>query len=130
MVLVTTSWQRWAGGLAVSLVVFAVLYLTVIQPSTNTANQAVKAGMQQTQQATKQAQQQINSASAGNPASGASGHASKQFASAVHPLNARSAVRDATRSQSESRRPGAPSRSAWAHLLSGVRHDPLNHQRS
>jgi hypothetical protein len=80
MVLVTTSWQRWAAGLAVSLVVFVVLYLTVIQPSTNTANQAVKAGMQQTQQAIKQAQQQINSAGASNQASVASGHASKQFA--------------------------------------------------
>ncbi len=51
MVIVTTSWQRWAAGLAASLVVFLVLYLTVIQPSDNTANQAVKAGMQQTQQA-------------------------------------------------------------------------------
>ncbi len=80
MVLVTTSWQRWAAGLAVSLVVFLVLYLTVIQPSSNTANQAVKAGMQQTQQAIKQAQQQINSGS--NQASAASGHASKQFAAA------------------------------------------------
>ena len=63
MVLVTTSWQRWAAGLAVSLVVFLVLYLTVIQPSTNTANQALKTGEAQTQQAIKQAQQQITSAS-------------------------------------------------------------------
>jgi hypothetical protein len=78
MVIVNTSWQRWAAGLAVSLVVFLVLYLTVIQPSTNTANQAVKAGMQQTQQAIKQAQQQINSAS--NQANAASAHASKQTA--------------------------------------------------
>ena len=82
MVLVTTSWQRWAAGLAVSLVVFLVLYLTVIQPSTNTANQAVKAGVQQTQQAIKQAQQQINSATGSNKASAASGHASKQLAAA------------------------------------------------
>jgi uncharacterized protein YpmB len=80
MVLVTTSWQRWAAGLAVSLVIFLVLYLTVIQPSTNTANQAVKAGMQQTQQAIKQAQQQINAGT--NQAKAASGHASKQAAAA------------------------------------------------
>jgi hypothetical protein len=80
MVLVTTSWQRWAAGLAVSLVVFLVLYLTVIQPSTNTANQAVKAGEQQTQQAIKQAQQQINAGT--NQAKAASGHASKQAAAA------------------------------------------------
>jgi hypothetical protein len=78
MVLVTTSWQRWAAGLAVSLVIFLVLYLTVIQPSTNTANQAVKTGEAQTQQAIKQAQQQINDAS--DQASAASGHTSKQAA--------------------------------------------------
>ncbi len=80
MVIVNTSWQRWAAGLAVSLIIFVVLYLTVIQPSTNTANQAVKAGEAQTQQAIKQAQQQINSAS--SQANVASGHASKQAAAA------------------------------------------------
>jgi hypothetical protein len=80
MVIVNTSWQRWAAGLAVSLVIFLVLYLTVIQPSTNTANQAVKSGEAQTQQVIKQAQQQINGAS--NQASAASGHASKQAAAA------------------------------------------------
>jgi hypothetical protein len=87
MVLVTTSWQRWAAGLAVSLVVFVVIYLTVIQPSTNTANQAVKAGMQQTQQAIKQSQQQIDRATSANQAnanqaSAASRHANKQLAAA------------------------------------------------
>ena len=80
MVIVNTSWQRWAAGLAVSLIIFVVLYLTVIQPSTNTANQAVKAGEAQTQQAIKQAQQQINSAN--SQANVASGHASKQAAAA------------------------------------------------
>jgi hypothetical protein len=70
MVIVNSSWQRWAAGLAVSLIIFLVLYLTVIQPSTNTANQAIKTGEAQTQQAIKQAQQQISSA--GNQASGAS----------------------------------------------------------
>ena len=80
MVLVTTSWQRWAAGLAVSLVIFLVLYLTVIQPSTNTANQAVRTGEAQTQQAIKQAQQQIDSA--GKQASAASGYAGKHAAAA------------------------------------------------
>lgn len=97
MVLVTTSWQRWAAGLAVSLVVFLVLYLTVIQPSSNTANQAVKAGMQQTQQAIKQAQQQINSGS--NQASAASGHASKQFAAAGAKANKQLAAAGAKANQ-------------------------------
>jgi hypothetical protein len=99
MVLVTTSWQRWAAGLAVSLVVFLVLYLTVIQPSTNTANQAVKAGMQQTQQAIKQAQAQINSASASNPASAASGHANKQVAAAGAKANQQLAAAGAKANQ-------------------------------
>jgi hypothetical protein len=76
MVIVNTSWQRWAAGLAVSLIIFLVLYLTVIQPSSTTANQAIKAGEAQTQQAIKQAQQQVNGA--GIQASGASGHARKQ----------------------------------------------------
>jgi F0F1-type ATP synthase membrane subunit b/b' len=80
MVIVNTSWKRWAAGLAVSLIIFLVLYLTVIQPSTNTANQAIKTGEAQTQQAIKQAQQQINSA--GNQATGASGRASKHAAAA------------------------------------------------
>ena len=99
MVLVTTSWQRWAAGLAASLVVFLVLYLTVIQPSTNTANQAVKAGMQQTQQAIKQAQQQLNSAGAGNQASVASGHASKQVAVAKAKANQQLAAAGAKANQ-------------------------------
>jgi F0F1-type ATP synthase membrane subunit b/b' len=86
MVLVTTSWQRWAAGLAVSLVVFLVLYLTVIQPSTNTANQAVKAGVQQTQQAIKQAQQQINAGT--NQAKAASGQAAAVGAKANKQLAA------------------------------------------
>ena len=80
MVLVTTSWQRWAAGLAVSLVVFLVLYLTVIQPSTNTANQAVKAG-----EAADAAGDQAGPATdqrGSNQASAASGHASKQAAAA------------------------------------------------
>jgi hypothetical protein len=97
MVLVTTSWQRWAAGLAVSLVVFLVLYLTVIQPSTTTANQAVKAGLQQTQQAIKQAQQQINSAS--NPASAASGHANHQVTAAGAKANKQLAAAGAKANQ-------------------------------
>ena len=100
MVLVTTSWQRWAAGLAVSLVVFAVIYLTVIQPSTNTANQAVKAGLQQTQQAIRQSQQQINQASGANQANAvAAGHASKQVAAAAKQANKQLAAAGAKANQ-------------------------------
>ncbi len=96
MVIIHTSWQRWAAGLAVSLVIFLVLYLTVIQPSTNTANQAVKAGMQQTQQAIKQAQQQVNSAGVASPANAASTHVTKQVAAATATAKKQLAATDAT----------------------------------
>lgn len=63
MVLVTGNWRIALAGLAASLLIFGVLFFTVIQPSQNTANQAVKAGLQQSQQALTQAQQQLSTAS-------------------------------------------------------------------
>jgi hypothetical protein len=60
VVLVTGSWKLWLAGLAASLAIFGVVYFTAIKPSTDTANQAIKQGMQQTQQAIHQAQQQLN----------------------------------------------------------------------
>jgi F0F1-type ATP synthase membrane subunit b/b' len=71
MVLVTSNWRLWAVGMFTSLAIFLVVYFTVIQPSTNTANQALKTGMQQTQQVINQAKKQLNS-------SGASGAVSSQ----------------------------------------------------
>jgi hypothetical protein len=61
MVLVTTNWRLWAVGMLASLAIFAVVYFTVIQPSTNTANAALKTGMQQSQQVINQAKKQISS---------------------------------------------------------------------
>ncbi len=91
MVLVTGNWRIALAGLAASLVIFGVLFFTVIQPSQNTANQAIKSGLQQSQQALNQAQKQLSS----KPATSA----------------ARSA-RPARRRSSRSRRPRAwPSRS-------------------
>jgi hypothetical protein len=69
MVLVTGSWKMWLVGLAASLAIFGVLYFTVIKPNSDTANQAVKQGMQQTQQAINQAQKQLNSASSSSAGS-------------------------------------------------------------
>jgi len=63
MVLVTGNWRSALAGLAASLLIFGVLFFGVIQPSENTANQAVKTGLQQSQQALNQAQQQLSSAS-------------------------------------------------------------------
>jgi hypothetical protein len=61
MVLVTGNWRMWLIGMAASLTIFGVVYFTVIKPSSDTANQAVKTGLQQTQQALNQAQKQIDS---------------------------------------------------------------------
>jgi F0F1-type ATP synthase membrane subunit b/b' len=64
MVYVTNNVRVWLIGMAVSLGIFLLVYFTVIQPSTNTANQAIKTGLQQSQQALNQAQQQLRSAGA------------------------------------------------------------------
>jgi predicted PurR-regulated permease PerM len=63
MVLVTGNWRIALAGLAASLLIFAVLFFTVIQPSQNTANQAIKSGLQQSQQVIDQAQKQLSNAS-------------------------------------------------------------------
>jgi hypothetical protein len=62
MVLVSNNWRIWMAGMAASLIIFAVVYFTVIQPDQNTANQLLKSGLQQTQQVIKQAQKPISSA--------------------------------------------------------------------
>jgi hypothetical protein len=62
MVLITGNWRVAMAGLAASLLIFAVLFFTVIKPSENTANQALKSGLQQSQQALNQAQKQLSSA--------------------------------------------------------------------
>jgi F0F1-type ATP synthase membrane subunit b/b' len=66
-------------GLFASLVIFAVVYFTVIQPSTNTANQAIKTSEKQAQQALNQAQKQTTAATgqASSAASQASSAASQ-----------------------------------------------------
>jgi hypothetical protein len=81
MVFVTHSWKAWAAGLVASLAIFGVLYFTVISPDQNTANQAVKTGMKQTQQAITQAEQDVSDSSG---TGGSSKHASKQVAAAKH----------------------------------------------
>ena len=63
MVVVSTNWRLWMAGMAVSLAIFGVVFFTVIKPSSDTANQAIKSGLQQSQQAINQAQKQLGSAS-------------------------------------------------------------------
>jgi hypothetical protein len=57
-----------------SLVIFGVVFFTVIQPSENTANQALKQGLQQTQQVIKQSEKALKTS--GAAASGGSAAAS------------------------------------------------------
>ncbi len=64
MVLVTGNWRLWLAGMAASLAIFGVLYFTVIKPNSDTANQALKSGLQQSQQVISQAKKQINAAGA------------------------------------------------------------------
>jgi hypothetical protein len=49
------GWKIWLAGLAVSLGIFAVLYFTVIKPTTDTANDAIRTSLQQSQQQLNQA---------------------------------------------------------------------------
>jgi flagellar biosynthesis/type III secretory pathway M-ring protein FliF/YscJ len=81
MVLITNSWRMWLAGVAVSLAIFGVLYFTVIRPTTNTANQAVKTGLQQSQQALNTAQKQLSSGS--GQAGAAAGQANQQLGKAA-----------------------------------------------
>jgi hypothetical protein len=81
MVLVTSNWRMWLAGMAASLVIFAVIFFTVIRPDQNTANQALKSGLQQSQQVINQAQKQLSSA--GGQAGAAGGQAQKQLTKAA-----------------------------------------------
>jgi hypothetical protein len=70
MVLVSNNWRLWLLGLASSLIIFAVVFFTVIQPAQNQANQALKSGLQQSQQVINQAQKQLKTSGAGGTAAG------------------------------------------------------------
>ncbi len=85
MVVISTNWRLWMAGMAVSLAIFGVVFFTVIKPSSDTANQAIKSGLQQSQQAINQAQKQLGTAS--SQASSASGAAGAAVASGQQQLN-------------------------------------------
>jgi flagellar biosynthesis/type III secretory pathway M-ring protein FliF/YscJ len=53
--LVVSSGRWWIASAAVSLIIFLIVYFTVIQPAQNTANQALRTGEQQVQQAVNSA---------------------------------------------------------------------------
>ena len=85
MVLVTGNWKIWLAGMAASLIIFGVIFFAVIQPDQNTANQAVKSGLQQTQQALNQAQKQFKHAPVAG-AAGAAGQATAEQGAEAHRL--------------------------------------------
>src|SRR5215203_2766463 len=58
------GWKIWLAGLAVSLGIFAVLYFTVIKPTTDTANDAIKTSLKQSQQQLNEAKENAPSAQA------------------------------------------------------------------
>lgn len=51
------GWKIWLLGLAVSVGIFAVLYFTVIKPTTDTANDAIRTSLQQSEQQLNRAKQ-------------------------------------------------------------------------
>lgn len=52
------GWKYWLAGLAVSVGIFAVIYFTVIKPTTDTANKALNQSLHEAHQQLNQAQQQ------------------------------------------------------------------------
>jgi hypothetical protein len=61
------NWRTAIVGGVISLIIFAVVYFAVIKPSSDTANQAIKTGLQQSQQALNQAKTSLSQS--GVPAS-------------------------------------------------------------
>jgi hypothetical protein len=70
MVLVTGNWKLWMAGMDASLIIFAVVFFAVIKPDQNTANQAIKTGLQQSQQAINQASKQLKHTGGAGAAAG------------------------------------------------------------
>jgi len=52
------GWKYWFAGLVVSVGIFAVIYFTVIKPTTDTANRALNQSLHQAHQQFQQAEKQ------------------------------------------------------------------------
>ena len=55
MYVITGNRRMWFVSAAISLILFLVVYFTVIRPDNNAANAALKSGLQQSQQVLNQA---------------------------------------------------------------------------
>ena len=84
MVLVTGSKRVWFASMAISIVLFAIIYFTVIRPDQSTANHALKSGLAQSQQVINQAQKQLSTASSAANGAGAAAGSSAAVTSAVN----------------------------------------------
>ena len=62
MVLVTNNWRAWLIATAASLLIFGVVYFTVIKPDSDSAQQALKSGLQQSQQVINQSKKDLSNA--------------------------------------------------------------------
>ena len=85
MLVVSTNWRLWMAGMAVSLAIFGVVFFTVIKPSSDTANQAIKSGLQQSQQAIDQAKKEFSTGA--SQAGSAAGQAGSVASSAQKQLS-------------------------------------------
>jgi F0F1-type ATP synthase membrane subunit b/b' len=57
LIVVSSGWKMWLAGLAVSVGIFAVLYFTVIKPTTDNANSALTNSLNQANQELNEAKQ-------------------------------------------------------------------------
>ena len=62
MYVITGNRRMWYVSAAISLILFLVVYFTIIRPDNNAANAALKSGLQQSQQVLNQAQTQLSRA--------------------------------------------------------------------
>ncbi len=81
MFIVTRSPRMWLISSAVSLILFLIVYFTVISPDNNAANQALKSGLQQSQQVINQTRKQLGSS--GTAGSAASAQAQQTLSKAA-----------------------------------------------
>jgi fructose-1-phosphate kinase PfkB-like protein len=70
MYVITGSRRMWFVSAAISLILFLVVYFTVIKPDNNAAQQALRTGLQQSQQVINQAQKQLKASGASSSAVG------------------------------------------------------------
>ena len=64
MIIVSSSWKLWLAGLAVSVGIFAVLYFTVIKPTTDNANRALSSSLENANQQLQNAKEEAPNAQA------------------------------------------------------------------